>query len=189
MSYYSHDELINVGFKHVGREVKLSRKASIYNAAKIEIGEYSRVDDFCVLSAGAGGISIGRNVHIAVYSLLIGAGRIQINDFANLSSRVSVYSSNDDYTGEFMTNPTVPDRFTNPTHAPATIGRHVIIGSGSIILPGVVIHEGCAIGALSLVKSSCDAWGIYVGAPVRRVGDRRCDLLRREEAFIASLGM
>ena len=38
----------------------------------------SRIDDFCVLSAGEGGIEIGDYVHVAVFCMLIGAGKIKL---------------------------------------------------------------------------------------------------------------
>lgn len=184
MAWLTHEDIDKLGFAKVGKNVLLSDKSSYYNCSKIEIGDYTRIDDFCVLSAGFGGIVIGRNVHIAVYSSLIGAGRITLSDFSNLSSRVSVYSSNDDYSGMTMTNPTVPAEFTNVTQADVIIRRHVIVGSGSIILPGVVIEEGAAIGALSLVKKSCDAFTTYAGSPLKRIGKRSQNLLEVERAFL-----
>jgi dTDP-4-amino-4,6-dideoxy-D-glucose acyltransferase len=136
-----------------------------------------------VISAGAGGISIGRHVHVAVFSLLIGGGRIELHDYANLSSRVSVYSSSDDYSGAHMTNPTVPAEFTGVTHAPVTVGPHVIIGSGSIVLPGCTLHEGSGVGALSLVRQDLESLGLYAGVPARRIGKRRPDMLRLAEGL------
>lgn len=187
MSFYSREELLALGFAYVGVDVKLSRRASIYNPGRISIGDRSRIDDFCVLSAGEGGIEIGRNVHIAVFCSLIGAGRIVLGDFAGLSSRVSIYSSNDDYSGACLTNPTVPAEFTNVTAGPVTIGRHAIVGSGAIILPNVTIQDGCAIGALSLVTRDCASFGVYVGAPAKRVKSRKTDLLRLEAEYLATL--
>jgi acetyltransferase-like isoleucine patch superfamily enzyme len=180
MAYLGQQGLRDLGFKHLGSNVELSDKASVYGAARIEIGDNTRIDDFCVLSAGEDGISIGKHVHVAVYTSLIGAGRIEIGDFANLSSRVSVYSSNDDYSGEYMTNPTIPAEYTNVTKLPVTIGSHVIVGSGSVILPGVTLRSGAAVGALSLIKSDCDAFGIYAGVPAKRIGDRKRGLLERQ---------
>ena len=180
MTYLDQQELCGLGFKRLGSDVLLSDKASVYGAARIEIGDNTRIDDFCVLSACEGGISIGKHAHVAVYTSLIGAGRIEIGDFANLSSRVSVYSSNDDYSGEYMTNPTVPPEHTNVTKLPVTIGSHVIVGSGSVILPGVTLRSGAVVGALSLIKSDCDAFGIYAGIPAKRIGDRKRGLLERQ---------
>jgi acetyltransferase-like isoleucine patch superfamily enzyme len=185
MSYYSQDELTSLGFKQLGKDVLISTKVSFYNAANIEIGDYSRIDDFCVLSAGEGGICIGRHVHIAVFCSLIGKGRIDLADYSNLSSRVSIYSSNDDYTGEFMTNPTVPPQFTNVTHAPVRVGRHAVIGAGSVVLPGVTLHEGAGVGALSLVKKDCQRFGMYAGSPARQIGNRSMGLLEMESRFVA----
>jgi len=188
MAILSQKELIQVGFLSIGENVKVSDRASFYNASKISLGDNVRIDDFCVLSAGSGGIKIGDYVHIAVYSSLIGAGEITISDFCNISSRVSIYSSNDDYSGATMTNPTLPDQYTGVTHAPVFLDKHVIVGSGSIILPSVTLEKGVAIGALSLVTKNCDAFGIYAGNPIRRIKDRQCDLLELEKAFLSNIG-
>jgi dTDP-4-amino-4,6-dideoxy-D-glucose acyltransferase len=181
MSFYSMKELDSLGLAGFGQDVRISRKASIYNPGRISIGNHVRIDDFCVLSAGEGGIEIKNYIHIAVYCSLIGAGKISLNDFCNLSSRVSIYSSNDDYSGTYMTNPMVPSLFTGVTHADVLIGKHVIVGSGSVVLPGVIVEEGVAIGSLSLVKKRCEAFGIYIGVPVKRIGERRRDLLELEK--------
>ena len=172
-SFYSKSELATFRFKAMGKSVRISRKASFYNPGRIEIDDNSRIDDFCVISAGEGGVIIGRNVHIAVYSSLIGQGKIVIGDFANISSRVSVFSSNDDYSGNHMTNPTVDPKYTNVTHAPVHIGKHAIIGSGAIILPGIKLGDGACIGALSLVNRNCKPFTINVGIPARFIKDRQ----------------
>ena len=174
-----------MGFASVGENVRLSDRASFYGANKIVLGHNARVDDFCVLSAGEGGIFIGDYVHIAVYSSLIGAGKIVLSDFCNLSSRVAIYSSSDDYSGATLTNPTVPSSYTGVIHADVILEKHVIVGCGSVILPGSVLEEGAAVGALSLVKQRCEAFGIYAGNPVRRIKERKRDLLRLEREFIA----
>lgn len=187
MGLLSRNQIEDMGFAHVGDNARLSDKASYYNCANIAIGDNVRIDDFCVLSAGAGGILIGSHIHVAVYSALIGAGKITLSDFSNISSRVSIYSSNDDYSGASMTNPTIPKEFTDVQHADVVIGRHVIIGSGSVVLPGVELEQGVAIGALSLVNRSCQAFGVYSGVPAKRIKERKCDLLIVEQAFLASL--
>ena len=182
----SRDAIEQMGFASVGANVQISDRASFYGMERIALGDNLRIDDFCVLSAGVGGISIGQHVHIAVYSSLIGAGKITLSDFCNISSRVSIYSSSDDYSGAAMTNPTVPSEYTGVTHAQVFLGKHVIVGAGSVILPGVTLEEGVAIGALSLVNKSCEAFCIYAGNPARRIKERRRDLLELEHRFLAS---
>ncbi len=184
MAYLSRDKLLEMGFAAVGENVLVSEHATLYGTERIRLGDHVRIDDFCVLSAGAGGIEIGNHVHVAVFCSLIGAGKIMLSDFSNLSSRVAIYSSNDDYSGNAMTNPTVPPEFTNVQHGDVFLGRHVIVGSGSVILPGAVLEEGVAVGALSLVKGRCEAFGIYAGYPVKRIKSRSRRLLEIEKEFM-----
>lgn len=173
-----------MGFKTIGDDSLISRKASFYGISRISIGNNVRIDDFCVLSAGKGGIEIGNFVHIAVFASLMGEGKISIEDFSGISSKVSVYSSNDDYTGEFMSNPMVPIEYTNVTHADVNICKHVLIGSGSIILPGVTIRIGAVIGALSLVNKDCEEFFIYRGNPAKKIIERSRELLNLEKEFL-----
>lgn len=186
MSYFDERELQEFGFRQLGRGVRLSRRASIYGASRISLGDNSRIDDFCVLSVGSGGIQIGRHVHIAVMCSLIGKESITIDDFANLSSRVAVYSSTDDFSGEFMTNPTVPEAFTGVESRPVTIGRHCIIGASSVLLPGSTVETGSALGALSVAKGRIPEFSIHAGVPARWIKLRRRDLLELEQKLAAS---
>jgi galactoside O-acetyltransferase len=188
MGFHSRAALERMGFAALGRDVQVSELASLHGTARIALGDEVRIDDFCVLSAGAGGISIGRNVHIAVFCSLIGGGRITLDDFSGLASRVAIYSSNDDYSGKFMTNPTVPAEFTGVENGPVHLGRHAIVGAGSVILPGLTLEDGVAVGALSLVNRNCQAFGIYAGRPARRLGDRSRQLLDLEQRFLAQPG-
>lgn len=174
-----------MGFASVGENVKISTLASFYGCARISIGNNVRIDDFSVFSAGVGSIVIGSNVHVAVYSSLIGANKITLSDFSNISSRVSIYSSSDDYSGTTMTNPTVPDQFKAVENADVFVGRHVIIGCGSIILPGTRMEDGVAVDALSLVQDVCPCFGIYAGIPAKRIKERKCDLLELEKTYLA----
>lgn len=176
-----------MGFASVGENVFISDRASFYNCANIALGNHVRIDDFCLLSAGTGGITIGNYVHVAAYSSLIGAGKVTLCDFCNISSRVSIYSSSDDYSGTTMTNPMVPAQYTGVTHADVFVGRHVIVGSGSVILPGVTLEDGAAVGALSLIQKNCRAFGIYAGTPAKLINERKRDLLVLEKVFFPSV--
>lgn len=185
MAFLSKEQIQSMGFKSVGENTLLSDKASYYNCKNISIGNNTRIDDFCVLSAGEGGIKIGSYVHIAIGVSLIGNEIITVKDFAGLSSRVSIYSSNDDYSGEYMTNPMIPSEFTNVTHGAVSIGKHVIVGSGSVILPNLTLEDGVAIGALSLVTKNCTEFGVYIGTPAKRVKERSRLLLDLEYQLVS----
>ena len=180
-SFYSMEELKDRGFKSIGADLSISKKASFYGVENISIGSHVRIDDFCILS---GKISIGDYIHIAAYSALYGSDvGIQINEFANISSRVCIYAVTDDYSGESMTSPMIPDKYKNLQKAPVYIGRHAIIGSGSVVLPGSEIGEGCAVGSLSLIKNALDAWWIYAGIPAKKLKERSKGLLEKEKEW------
>lgn len=182
MAIYTRDELLEMGFSTVGEDVRISTCASIYSPQLISIGNHVRIDDFCVLS---GRITLGSYIHIAVHSMLFGGNEgITVEDFANISSRVAIYALSDDYSGHSMTNPMVPDKYKQVDHGKVVIGRHSIIGTGSTVLPHVIIGEGCAFGAHSFVKHSCAPWGIYAGIPCQRKAERSRDLLALEQQLL-----
>jgi galactoside O-acetyltransferase len=183
MAFLSTQALKSLGFKSFGADVRVSNLASIHGASLIRLGSHVRIDDFCILSAGEGGIDIDSYVHVAAYSSIIGAGRVTIREFANISSRVSIYSSSDDYSGASMTNPMIPDEYKKVDNGPVAIGRHVIVGCGSVVLPNINLEDGVAIGALSLVRCSCAPFTIHAGIPARQVGERSRDLLNLERRF------
>ncbi|MNT87130.1 dTDP-4-amino-4,6-dideoxy-D-glucose acyltransferase [compost metagenome] len=60
------------------------------------------------------------------------------------------------------------------------MGKHAIIGCGSVILPGVEIGEGVAIGSLSFVIKSCEPFGVYIGSPAKKIKNRKKDMLKIE---------
>lgn len=181
-SFCSEKELEELGLQSYGENVKISKHACFYDSSNISIGNNVRIDDFCILS---GRIELGNNIHIAAYSALYGGDDgIFIADFANLSSRISVYSVNDDYSGESMTNPTIPDEFKNVESAPVYIGKHAIIGSTSIVLPGVIIAEGSSFGSFSFINKNSEPWSINAGIPFRKISNRNKKLLDLEKVYI-----
>jgi len=182
MAYYTSTELENMNFLSLGKNVKISNNASIYNCEKIEIGDNSRIDDFCVIS---GNIKIGRNVHIAPFCLVAGGEEgITFEDFSGLAYQVQVFTQSDDYSGKTMTNPTVPPKYKNEVKKEIIVKKHSIVGAGSIVLPGVILAEGTSIGAMSLVRKSTESWSIYLGNPAKRLKSRNEDLLKLEKLYL-----
>lgn len=181
-SYYSEEELKDFGFASFGTNIHLSRKASVYGAENITLGSNIRIDDFCILS---GRITVKSHVHIAAYCGLFGGTEgITLCDFANISSRVCIYAVSDNFSGSSMTNPTVPDKYKMLINQAVIINKHVIVGSGSTILPGVILGEGTAVGAMSLVNESTLEWSIYAGITAKRIKERKKNPLDLEKDFL-----
>ena len=184
MAFLTHEQLMSMGFKFVGKNVLISDKASVYNADQIEIGDHSRIDDFCVLS---GKIKIGRNVHVAVFCNVAGGSvGVTLCDFSGLAYGCQVFSQTDDYSGRSLTNPTVPAKYKKETKKAVKIGRHCIVGTQSVIFPGVELGEGSSVGAMSMVTKSTEEWSVNFGIPAKRLKGRSRDLLQLEQEYLNS---
>ena len=174
-SFYSSSELSDLGFKSIGKNVLISRFAQFYNTSDIEIGNNVRIDDFCIVS---GEIKLASNIHIAAYCALYGRHGIEMMDYTGLSPRCTLFSSTDDFSGDFLISPMVPPEFTNVIGGKIFIQRFSQIGAGAIVMPAVNIHEGVAVGAMSLVKKDLEPWSIYAGVPAMKIKDRNKGLLK-----------
>lgn len=174
-SFYSDSELLELGFKAVGKNVKLSRKACVYSPSRISIGNNVRIDDFCILS---GNITLGSNIHISAFVALYGAKGIEFEDYTGISARSTIYSAMDDFSGEYLVGPIHPEEYTHVTGGKVTIRKFTQIGAHVLVFPNLTIGEGCIVGACSMVKKDLEPWGIYYGVPAKRVKERK-DTLRR----------
>lgn len=177
-SFYSNSQLKDLGLHKFGKNVLISHKSSIYSPDKITIGDNVRIDDFCILS---GKITIGSFVHLSAYNALYGHNGIILEDFSGLSPRCTVFSATDDFGGDFLIGPMVPEEYTNVFGGLVHIKQFVQIGAGSIVLPNLIINEGAAIGSMSLVKKDIPEWTIYAGNPIKFIKERDRGLLRHYE--------
>lgn len=178
--FFVSEELVNMGFRSIGKNVKIAKSCTIVGLENISIGCNVQIDENVFIAANKGYLDIGNHVHIGGACHLNCAGGIKLADFCGLSQGVRIYSVSDDYTGYSLTNTTVPDIYKNIAISPVNLERHVLIGSGSVVLPGVTIGLGSAVGALSLVTMSLDAWGIYLGTPAKRLKARSKKMLEYE---------
>jgi dTDP-4-amino-4,6-dideoxy-D-glucose acyltransferase len=169
----------------VGKNVVISPKVSIYNGDNIEIGDNVRIDDFCILSGGSG-IRIGSHIHISARVSLFGGSRIEIKDFATISPGCVLLSENDDFSGDSLVGPCVPEKYRCFLEKGLiVINRYVGLCTGSVVLPGVEVGEGAVVGALSLVKKDCKPWIMYAGVPAKEIGKRSKKMVTLAELFLA----
>lgn len=183
-TFYSAEELKKLGLKEYGSNVLISRNAMLYNPELLEIGDNVRIDDFTTIS---GKVVLGDYIHIAQFCGLYGGTEgIFMDDFSALSSRGVIYATSNDYSGESLTNPTVPAKYKKTDKNKAVyLGKHVVVGALSVILPGVTIGEGSSVGALSLCSKSLEPWGVYAGSPAKKIKERSTKLLEFERELRA----
>lgn len=174
VSFYTKNELQNLGFKSIGSNVLISKFARFYNPETIEIGNNVRIDDFCLLS---GRIKLGDYIHISAYSALYGKYGIELENFAGLSPRCTIFSASDDFSGNYLIGPMVDNQYTNITGGKVLIKKYSQLGCNCVVLPAITIHEGVAVGAMSLININLESWKIYKGIPVKYFKEREKGLL------------
>ena len=175
-SYFSYNKLVDVGFKKIGQNIKIKKSVQFHFCENIELGSNLRIDDFTILTGG-GGLSIGDYVHISSHSNILGKEGIEIDDYVTIAPSVNIFSSTDDYHGIKLHHPELDSSKVGGYGGKVKINKHVIIGSHSTIMPNLVIQEGVAIGAHSLIKCDLIKWKIYAGIPAKIIKDRKKDML------------
>ena len=168
-------------FRSIGKDVVIWDRAKVLNPEVISIGDSVIIDDFVFLMGGKES-TFGSFIHVGSFTSIVGGGTFLIEDFAGLSGGCRVYSGNENYSGGSLTNPAVPSPYRSPIRSFVVIKRHAIVGANTVILPGVTIGEGAAIGANSLIKSDCLPWTIYAGSPARPVRERPKESILESEA-------
>ena len=183
-NFLSEEELRELGLKEYGKDVLIGRHVVLYSPEQLSLGDHVRIDDFTCIS---GKVTLKNHIHISQFCGLYGGDEgIVMEDFSGLSSKCSVYAVSDDYSGASMTNPMVPAKYKpGSISSPVRIEKHAIIGCNSVVLPGVTVAEGTAVGSMSLCNRSTEAWSMYVGIPARKKGERRKDILELEKQFHA----
>lgn len=173
-SFLSQEEIAEIGFKSVGQGCLISRNARFYGPQNMTIGNHVRIDDFCILS---GKITLGNYIHISAYVALYGAMGIVFEDCSGISARGTIYSAMDDFSGDYMIGPMLPDELTHVTGGPVIIKKYVQIGAHALIFPDLTVGEGSVVGACSMVRNSLEPWGIYAGIPCKFMKERSMKLL------------
>lgn len=176
--YFDSDELRLLGF-NVGNDCRVSRRVEIPDPTAVTLGHNVRIDAFSTITTGTDGyIKVGSNTHIADGVKILAASGVEIGDYVGIGPRAVILSVSDDYSGKSMVGPLAPEGSQGGKKEKVTINSFAVIGASSVVLPGVEIHEGVSVGALSMVSRDLSPWGIYFGAPVKFLGPRSQVMLR-----------
>ena len=73
-------------------------------------------------------VNIGNYVHIGAYSFLGAHMGLTLKSFSGLGQGVKIFTVNDDYSGESLTNPMTSAKFKKEKNGSVVIGKHVNIG-------------------------------------------------------------
>lgn len=139
------------------------------------IGDHSILDDFTYISCALG---MGIFSHISANcTLLGGGGRIIIGDFVDIGPSCQIVSACQDYVMGGLAGPCIPTEFVGKSIIKdINIDNFVLLGAQTVVLPGAVMPEGMATGAMTLVtEQEYEPWMVYSGIPARPLKKRKKD--------------
>lgn len=167
----ARDRVKSLGLKAVGAEVYIFPLARLLNPRAISLGDHVIIDDYVVFDGGTES-SVGSYVHIASFSSITGGGTFEVADFATISSGCRILNGSEDLLGGGLVGAAVPPEFRDLKRSFVRLEKHAMLGANVIVLPGVTIGEGAAVGAGSLVSSDAEPWTVNAGAPARPIRRR-----------------
>lgn len=174
-------------FKKIGTNVQIGKNVYFRYPDEVEIGNNVIIDEFCFFTTS---VKLSDYVHIAPSCTIIGGKKSQfiMASFSAMGAGTRVICASDDFVKGPFGSP-VPIEFRpNCVVSKVELEKHTIIGTNTVIHPGVIIKEGAVTGSLTLVTKSLDPWGVYIGIPAKFVKFRDRDyILESEKKFLESI--
>lgn len=165
---------------HLGKDAIVGKTVRIRYPELVSIGDGCIIDDFTYISTA---LHLAPKVHIGAGCKIIGGrnSSVTMGSYSTLAPNVVLAAGSDDYVAGIAT-PLVPAVAKgNVEVGTIAIGRHCIVGAGTVVMPNVTFGEGASVGALSLVKRNLEPWFLYAGIPCRRLKARDRDRILRLE--------
>jgi len=164
-------ENVKSKLKACGEGVKIFPLAKIVLPEVVELGKYCRIADFVFIFAGAG-VRIGEHTDVQPHTVFWGGGLTILGDRVSTGpGTVFLSATYSPHAPGLKMVDGLEEGATKLLGGELIIGNDVYIGAHSTIMP-VTIGDGAVIGAGSFVNKDCDSWGIYIGSPARKVGER-----------------
>ena len=146
--------------------MKRGKDSVIYRSVRKDItpfhpftlGNYSVIEDYCCINNAVGEIQIGNRTRIGLHNTIIGP--VHIGNNVNLAQGVVLSGLNHNYKD---TTHTISEQGISTS--PIIIEDDVWIGANVVITAGVTIGKHCVIGAGSIVTKSISNYSVAIGNP------------------------
>ena len=152
----------------VGLFMKRGKGSVIYRSVRKDItpfhpfviGKRSVIEDYACINNAVGEIRIGDNTRIGLHNTIIGP--VHIGSQVNLAQGVIISGLNHNYQD---TNKPISEQGVSTNLI--TIQDDVWIGANAVIAAGVTIGKHCVIGAGSVVTKDIPDYSVAVGNPAK----------------------
>lgn len=147
--------------------VSVSAKVQWGNA--IEFGRGTVVKAYAVIQSSGGKVRFGRDCAISSFvHVSTGAGNVVAGDYVRIAPNCTLVGGTKEIRDRTMFIKDQPESDERGIQ----IEDDVLIGAGSVVLPGTSIGRGAVIGAGSVVSGSIPEYAIVAGAPAKTIGRR-----------------
>jgi galactoside O-acetyltransferase len=162
--------------KSIGVDVFINENALIKKPHLCQIGSHIAIDNGVTISTE---LIMGDYIHIAPFVVVIGGekSKLILEDFSFVASGTKIVCGSEDYNGEGLIGPTIPEELRKINFTTVKFERFAGCGVNCSIMPGVTLSEGSILGANSLLTKSTEPWTIYVGSPAKPIKIRRKDII------------
>lgn len=149
-------------YHHRGRHstVSFSARLDIFPFNKFSLGEHSAVESFSVINNGVGDIIIGHHTGIGLRNTLIGP--VTLGNYVTLAQNITLSGLNHGFEDIHT-----PIRLQKVITKQITVCDDVWIGSNCVITAGVTIGKHSVIGAGSVVTKDIPEYCVALGNPAR----------------------
>ena len=149
---------------------KRGRKSIIRRHARLDtfpyngfsLGAWSVIEDFSVINNAVGNVEIGENSIVGIGCVIIGP--VKIGNNVMFAQHVVVSGLNHGYR-----DVTVPPKMQPVNCKDITIEDDVWVGANAVITAGVTIGKHAVVGAGSVVTSNVQPYSVVAGNPAKVV--------------------
>ena len=159
----------------IAPSAKISPYVDIEDSVKgtrIVIGENVRIDSFVKIkpTGGLGDLIVGNDSVINSGCVLYTGNGVSIGQGVAIAANCTFAPTNHEFGKRDVP---IRQQGFKPSRGGIVVGDDVWIGANCVILDGAVIPHGCVIGAGTIVRGKLDAFGIYAGNPLKKIGERK----------------
>ncbi len=163
-------ENVKSKLRSCGEGVTIYPLAKIAFPHKVDLADHCRIGDFVFMFAGEG-VKIGKHTDVQPHTTFWGGGLTILGDRVSTGPGTVFLSATYSHAKGLKMVDGLGEGAAVALGGKLEVGNDVYIGARSVIMP-VKIGDGAVIGAGSFVNKDCEPWGIYVGSPARKIGER-----------------